>query len=66
MLIPIVAPNGNRVAWSARQPDRSCKIMVADFIATPKPHLANVRSYAPGGAACYETGFVERIQLTCR
>lgn len=56
VLIPIVAPRGHRIAWSARQPNRKYKIMVADFIATPQPHLANVRGYAPGGAAYYETG----------
>jgi Tol biopolymer transport system component len=56
VLIPIVAPNGHLVAWSARQPDRKYKIMVADFLATPTPHLANARSYQPGGPAYYETG----------
>ncbi|MGH8201388.1 MAG: hypothetical protein ACREVO_13680 [Steroidobacteraceae bacterium] len=30
--------------------------MVADFVATPAPHLNNLRSYAPGGPAYYETG----------
>jgi Tol biopolymer transport system component len=56
VLIPIVAPKGHRVAWSARQPDRTYKIMVADFIATPKPHLANAQSYQPGGPTYYEPG----------
>jgi Tol biopolymer transport system component len=56
VLIPIVAPNGRLVAWSARQPDRKYKIMVADFFATPSPHLGNIRSYEPGGPAYYETG----------
>ncbi len=56
VLIPIVAPNGHLVAWSARQPDRKYKIMVADFLTAPAPHLANARGYQPGGAAYYETG----------
>lgn len=56
VLIPIAAPNGRLVAWSARQPDRKYKIMVADFLATPSPHLSHIRSYAPGGPAYYETG----------
>lgn len=56
VLIPIVAPNGRLVAWSARQPDRKYKIMVADFVAVPAPHLGNLRSYDPGGPAYYETG----------
>ncbi|MHB8815139.1 MAG: TolB family protein [Steroidobacteraceae bacterium] len=56
VLIPIAAPNGRLVAWSARQPDRNYKITVADFLATPSPHLGNIRSYEPGGPAYYETG----------
>ena len=56
VLIPVVAPNGRLVAWSSRQPDPKYKIMVADFLASPSPHLGNIRSYAPGGPAYYETG----------
>jgi hypothetical protein len=58
VLIPIVAPKGNRVAWAARQPDRTYKIMVADFFGSPRPHLANIRSYEPGGPGYYETGSI--------
>lgn len=56
VLIPIIAPSGRRVAWSARQPDRKYAIIVADFLVTPSPHLSNIRSFQPGGAAYYETG----------
>lgn len=56
VLIPIAAPNGHLVAWSSRQPDRQYKIMVADFLGAPSPHLSNIRSFDPGGPAYYETG----------
>ena len=56
VLIPIFSPNGKQVAWSARQPGGKYVMKVADFIEAPEPHLANVRAYAPGGAAYYETG----------
>jgi Tol biopolymer transport system component len=56
VLMPVVASNGRLVAWSARQTDRKYKIMVAEFVAAPRPHLANIRSYQPGGAAYYEPG----------
>ena len=56
VLIPVFSPNGKRVAWSARQPGGKYVMKVADFMDAPEPHLANVRSYQPGGAAYYETG----------
>jgi Tol biopolymer transport system component len=56
LLIPIVAPNGRSLAWSARQPGGKYKIVVADFIASPAPHVANIRRYEPGGLTYYETG----------
>ena len=56
VLIPVFSPNGKRVAWSARQPGGKYAMKVADFVDAPEPHLSNIRSYQPGGAAYYETG----------
>jgi Tol biopolymer transport system component len=56
ILLPVFAPDGKRVAWSARQPHGKYVIRVADFAETPQPHLQNIQSYQPGGAAYYEPG----------
>ena len=56
VLIPVFSPDGKRIAWSARQPGGKYVIKVADFVDAPEPHLSNVRSYQPGGAAYYESG----------
>ncbi len=56
ILIPVFSPNGKSVAWSARQPGGKYVLKVAEFVESPQPHLANVRSYQPGGPAYYETG----------
>ncbi len=55
-LIPVFSPNGKRVAWSARQRGGTYVLKVAEFSESPEPHLSNVRSFQPGGAAYYETG----------
>jgi Tol biopolymer transport system component len=56
VLIPVFAPDGKRVAWSSRQPGGKYSLRVADFVESPEPHLENIKSYQPGGAAYYETG----------
>jgi len=56
ILIPVFAPDGRHIAWSSRQPSGHYVLKVADFIETPEPHIANVRSYEPGGETYYETG----------
>jgi Tol biopolymer transport system component len=56
VLIPAFSPDGRLVAWSARQPGGKYVIKVAAFVETPEPHLENIRSFQPGGAAYYETG----------
>ena len=56
VLIPIFSPDGQRVAWSARQPGGKYLLKVAKFAVSPEPHLEEIRSYQPGGAAYYETG----------
>jgi Tol biopolymer transport system component len=48
ILIPVVSPDGRKLAWSARQPGGAYLLMVADFIDSPTPHLANARAYRPG------------------
>jgi Tol biopolymer transport system component len=55
-LIPIFSPDGKRLAWAERQSDGKYKIKVADFVESPEPHLANVRTFAPGGPAHYVPG----------
>ena len=56
VLVPVFSADGRRVAWSARQSDGKYTIKVADLVESPQPHLADVRSYAPGGRAYYEPG----------
>jgi Tol biopolymer transport system component len=56
VLVPVFSPDGKRVAWSARQAGGKYVITAADFVDAPEPHLTNVRSYQPGGAAYYEIG----------
>jgi Tol biopolymer transport system component len=56
ILLPIFSPDGKHVAWSERQPGGTYILKIADFALAPQPHLGSVRSYAPGGAAYYETG----------
>ncbi len=56
VLVPVFSRDGVRVAWSARLPGGKYALKVADFSAGPEPHLDNVRTYQPGGAAYYETG----------
>jgi Tol biopolymer transport system component len=56
MLMPVFSPDGRYLAWSERQADKTYEIRVADFVESPEPHLANIRSYAPGGRAYYEPG----------
>jgi hypothetical protein len=55
-LLPVFSPDGTHLAWSSRQPDKTYIIKIADFVEMPKPHLANIRSYTPGGRYYYEAG----------
>lgn len=56
------SPDGKQVVWAERiaYPDifvstfGTTVIRLADFVAGPTPHLANVRTYQPGGKAFYE------------
>lgn len=56
VLMPVFSPDGKWIAWSARQPGGKYTLKVAEFVETPEPHLQNIKSYQPGGAAYYETG----------
>jgi Tol biopolymer transport system component len=56
VLLPVFSPDGKRVAWSARQHGMVYALTVADFVETPQPHLRNIKTYQPGGAAYYEPG----------
>jgi Tol biopolymer transport system component len=55
VLQPAFSADGRRVAWSARQPGGKYVLKIADFLLLPEPHLTNIMSYQPGGAAYYET-----------
>ncbi len=56
ILMPVFSPDGRRLAWSERQPDKTYEIKVADLVIKPEPHLENIKSYQPGGRAYYEPG----------
>jgi len=56
LLLPVFAPDGKHIAWSARQPGGTYKITLADFVETPEPHLENLKTYTPGGDVYYEPG----------
>ncbi len=55
-LMPLFSADGRHIAWASRQPDKTYVLKVAEFVELPEPHLANIRSYLPGGKAYYETG----------
>lgn len=56
ILMPIFSPDGRHIAWSQRLASRQYALKVADFVETPQPHLAHIRSYLPGGLTYYEPG----------
>jgi hypothetical protein len=56
VLLPVFAPDGKRIAWSARQPGGTYVLNLAEFIETPEPHLGAIRSFRPGGGSYYEPG----------
>ena len=56
ILLPVFSPDGRRIAWAQRQPDKTYVLVLADFVEAPRPHLENPRTYRPGGKAYYEPG----------
>jgi hypothetical protein len=56
VLMPVVSPDGKRVAWTSRQPDKTYTLKIADLVLTPSPHLAAIRTMLPAGPAYYELG----------
>jgi len=56
ILVPVFSADGRHIAWSQRQDKGKYTIKVADFVTSPQPHLANTRTYEPGGLAYYEPG----------
>jgi Tol biopolymer transport system component len=55
-LLPIFSPDGRKVAWAQRQPDKSYVLNVADFSHAPSPHLTNIVSMRPGQGQYFEPG----------
>ena len=55
-LLPVVSPDGGKVAWAQRQPDKSYVLKVAGFSDQPAPHLFNIVSYRPDGGTYFEPG----------
>jgi Tol biopolymer transport system component len=56
VLVPVFSADGRRIAWSSRLSGGTYQLTIADFVEAPQPHLENLRSFQPGGAAYYETG----------
>jgi Tol biopolymer transport system component len=56
ILLPVFSPDGKKIAWSARQPDATYALQIAEFFDTPQPHLGTITTYRPGGKAYYEPG----------
>ena len=56
ILLPVISPDGKRIAWGSRQPGKTYVIKIADFVETPEPHLENIKSYQPGGGTYFEPG----------
>ena len=55
-LLPVISPDGRKVAWGLRQPDKSYLLNIADFSDTPAPHLSNIESLKPGEGKYFEPG----------
>ena len=47
-LMPVFAPDGGRIVWAERQPNKTYVLKLAELALTPEPHLENVKSYLPG------------------
>jgi len=55
-LLPVISPDGQKVAWGMRQADKSYFLNIADFSDTPAPHLSNIESLRPGEGKYFEPG----------
>ncbi len=55
-LLPVISPDGRKVAWGVRQPDKSYLLNIADFSDTPAPQLSNIVSLRPGEGKYFEPG----------
>jgi hypothetical protein len=56
ILMPVFSPDGKKVAWADRRPDKKYVLKVAHFVESPQPHLEDLQDYAPAGPCYYETG----------
>ena len=56
VLLPVISPDGRRIAWASRQPGKTYVLKVGDLVPGDVPRIERVRSYAPGGAVYYEPG----------
>ncbi len=55
-LLPVISPDGNKVAWGVRQADKSYLLNIAQLSETPEPHLSNIESLKPGEGKYFEPG----------
>jgi len=56
VLLPVFSPDGKRIAWGSRQPDKKYLLKLADFVELPQPHLENIVSLRPGDGTYFEPG----------
>jgi Tol biopolymer transport system component len=56
VLLPVFSPDGQHIAWSARQPGGKYVLVVAEFVEQPEPHVQHLRRYQPGDGSYYEPG----------
>jgi Tol biopolymer transport system component len=55
-LLPVISPDGRKLAWGLRQADKSYLLNIAELSYTPAPHLSKIESSKPGEGKYFEPG----------